>query len=162
MYYKIVTERSFFTDWCADQNVDVFNIPSGTVFQAPEHSKYKPNNPFCLLGENCFHFAEGAFDMMMWHDLRLGWRVKQCVIYEIEPIDEVKKERCKDHEGFYQCAANKIKVLGKQKIGDMYDLAVAEYAKDPNRYTNIKFDVNDWRKHRSTVFSLLRDYYDRY
>ena len=83
MYYKIVTPQSFFTDLYDD--IDVFNIPVGTVFTAPDQSQYKPDDPKCLLGNSCFHFAQGAFDTMLWHT-KLIHHTLPARIYQIQPL----------------------------------------------------------------------------
>ncbi len=156
MYYKIITPRSFFTH-VYDTRVNIFNIPYGKVFTATKHTAYKPDDPKCLVNESCFHFADGAFDTMLWHTA-LCHHVLHCQIYQIEPLSDVIKERCKDSKGIYQCGAHKIKFLGKQNIDKMYEQAIQEYYQDPDRYTNFKISINWWKKHQPTVFLLYKTY----
>ena len=147
MYYKIVTERSWFTKLYED--IDVFNIPYGTVLNAPESCKHKPDNPKCLIKESVFHFAEGVYDTMLWH-ARLIHHVLPCQIYAVQPLTDVIKQRCADDLGLYQCGAQQIKILERQNIEDMYDMAVKEYDINPNKYQNFKISVDWWKKHETT------------
>ena len=149
MYYKIVTPNSFFTDLYS--NKDVFNIPYGTVFNAPESSKNRPDCPGYLIKENCFHFAEGVFDTMLWHT-KLVHHVLSCQIYAVQPLTDVIKQRCNDDLGLYQCGAQQIKFLEKQDIGKMYDVAVKEYESNLERYQNFKISIDCWRQHKTTCF----------
>lgn len=153
MYYKIVTPASFFTELYKD--TDVFNIPYGTIFTAPKTPKHKPDAPKCILGESHFHFAQGAFDIMLWHTLLIH-HTMPAQIYEIQPLTNVIKQRCNDSDGIYQCAAHQIKFLGKQDTNEMYERAINEY--DPNRYNNFKINTDRWKKHEPTVFLLYKSY----
>ena len=153
MYYKIVTEYSFFTELYKD--TDVFNIADGTIFTAPQKPKHKPDAPKCMLNESCFHFAEGAFDTMLWHTLLIHHTLS-AQIYKIKPLTTVIKQRCNDSDGIYQCAAHKIKFLEKQNTDEMYERAINEY--DPNRYKNFKINLERWKKHEPTVFLLYKCY----
>jgi len=155
MYYKIITQRSFFTELY--ENVDVFNIPCGTVFNAPKTSKHRPEDPKCLINESVFHFADGVFDTMLWHT-RLIHHVLPCQIYAIQPIGEVIKQRCLDDLGLYQCGAQKIEFLEKQNVDKMYDMAVKEYMLSPTKYNNFKISVDWWKKHQPTCF-IVQQYY---
>lgn len=156
MYYKIVTTQSFFTD-LYDDTIDVFNIPNGKVFTAPDQSKYKPDDPKCLLGNSCFHFAQGAFDTMLWHT-KLIHHILPARIYQIQPLTEVIKQRCQDSTGIYQCAAHQIKILKKQNINEMYEQAIQEYYENTDRYKNFKINVDWWKNHQPTVFMLYECY----
>ena len=144
MYYKIVTEGSFFTDLC--MGIDVFNIPYGTVFTAPDHSKYKPKDPKCMLGNSCLHFAQGAFDTMLWYNI-LSYPFLEDCIYQIQPITKVTKRRAQDSGEIYQCGAHKIKILRKQSIDDMYECAIQEYYTNPDRYKKFKMYIAWWKEH---------------
>ena len=155
MYYKIVTEKSFFTDLY--NNIDVFNIPNQTVFSAPEKAKYKPDDPKCLINKNCFHFSEGAFDTLLWHTILIH-HILDATIYKIKPLSEVTKARCNDCDGIYQCGANKIMILEKQNLDNMYEQAIQEYYQNPNKYTNFKINLEKWKKHEPTVFYLFKSY----
>lgn len=155
MYYKIITPASFFSALYKD--TDVFNIPSGKIFTAPQKPKYKPDTPKYMLGQSCFHFSEGAFDTMLWHTLLIHHTLP-AQIYEIAPLTNIKKQRCNDSDGIYQCAAHQIKFLEKQNIDEMYDRAINEY--DPNRYKNFRINIDLWKKHEPTVFILYNSYKD--
>ena len=155
MYYKIVTKNSFFTDLY--ENTDVFDIPYGTVFVAPESSKHRPDDPKCLINESVFHFASGVFDTMLWHT-RLIRHVLPCQIYAVQPLTKVIKQKCADSLGLYQCGANKIKILEKQNIDNMYDMAVKEYSRNPDKYRNFEISVDWWKKHQPTCF-YVHQYY---
>ena len=128
------------------------------------HQKFqtkKPDDPKCMLGESCFHFAEGAFDTMLWHTrLCNPFRIKKYQIYKIEPIGDVIKSRCVDDLGLYQCGTQQIKFISKQDTDEMYDAALAEYAKNPNRYKNFNINPDRWKKHDTTVFFLKKSYED--
>ena len=155
MYYKILTPQSFFTEYY--ENTDVFNIPYGTVFSAPKASKHRPDDPKCLINESVFHFADGAFDTMLWHT-RLIHHVLPCQIYEIQPIGDVIKQRCLDDLGLYQCGAQQIKFLKKQNTDEMYELALREYYENPKKYTNFRISVDWWKKHQTTCFAVYQCY----
>lgn len=157
MYYKIVTKTSFFTDLYG-ASVDVFNIPYGTIFTASDQSKHRPDDPKCMLGNSCFHFAQGAFDTMLWHTLLCRHNTVETTIYQIQPLGVVEKQRCQDSNGIYQCGAHKIKILEKQNIHDMYELAIKEYYTDSDRYKNFKINIDWWKKHQPTVFLLYKCY----
>lgn len=156
MYYKIITQRSFFTELY--ENMDVFNIPCGTVFVAPKTSKYRPDDPKCLINESVFHFSRGAFDTMLWHT-RLIHHVLPCQIYAIQPLTNVTRQRCLDDLGLYQCGAQQIKFLEKQDVNKMYELAVKEYMANPTKYNNFKISVDWWKKHQPTVFRVYESYH---
>lgn len=155
MYYKIVTERSFFTDLY--DGIDVFNISYGTVFSAPKSSKNKPDDPNCLINESVFHFAEGVFDTMLWHT-RLIHHVLSCQIYAVQPLTYVIKQKCADSLGLYQCGAQQIKFMEKQDIDNVYDMAIQEYKENINRYTNFKISINCWKEHNPTCFFMYQCY----
>ncbi len=155
MYYKIVTARSFFTDLY--ENSNVFDIPCGTVFCAPEMPKHKPNDSKCMLDKSCIHFADGAFDTMLWHS-KLTARVMDFQIYQIQPLSVVSKNRCLDSEGVYQCGAAKIKIIQKQHVDELYDLAVQEYYEHPNKYQNFDIDIDLWKAHKTTICYLKEPY----
>lgn len=155
-YYKIVTLDSWFADF-VDDSVDIFNIPKGKEFTAPETPRKYVFYPEGLVDEHGFHFAQGAFDTMLWHNT-LCWPLPEFAIYKVKPIGDVKKERCRDGDGLYQCCATGLTFLGKQDLGQMYDAAVDEYYKDPNRYSNIEFSVDAWKMHQKTVNILLEPY----
>jgi len=158
MYYKIVTERSFFTHSYDD--IDIFNIPCGTVFTAPKTSKYKPDDPKCLIGKSLFHFADGAFDAMLWYT-KLGYHSTiGYQIYAIQPLGKITKKRCPDDLGIYQCGAHQIKILEGQNTNEMYELALQEYFANPNRYTNFEINPDLWKKHQTTVFKVYKSYAD--
>lgn len=160
MYYKIVTPQSFFTDlYDGIINIDVFDIPCGTVFTAPDQSKHRPDDPRCMINNSCFHFAQGAFDTMLWHTLLCHHNTLETVIYQIQPLSGVvEKQRCRDSNGIYQCGAHEIKILQKQNIHDMYELAIQEYYTDSDRYNNFKINIDWWKKHQPTVFLLYKCY----
>jgi hypothetical protein len=154
-YYKIVTPSSWFAD-CVNCNMDILNIPNGTIFTAPEIPKNYVFYPEGLVSEYGFHFAQGAFDTMLWHNT-LCWQVPFS-IYKVKPIGDVKKERCHDGDGLYQCCATGLRFLEKQDVGKMYDAAVAEYIKNPHKYPNIEVDIDAWRMHQITINILLEPY----
>ncbi len=156
MYYKIVTEWSFFT-YLYHTDTNIFDIPCGTVFTAPYKNTQKSNNKKIMIHKSCFHFSEGAFDTMLWYD-KLSEYALKTQIYRIEPFGNVKKARCKDEEGFYQCGAPKIKIMEKQNLDEMYDLAVKEYCANRDRYKNFQIDIDLWKEHKSTIFSLYESY----
>ncbi|MBQ9540453.1 MAG: hypothetical protein IJU89_03455 [Alphaproteobacteria bacterium] len=158
MYYKIVTPQSFFTDlYDGNINIDVFDIPCETVFTAPNQSKHRPDDPKCMVNNSCFHFAQGAFDTMLWHT-KLAHHLLDARIYQIQPLTDVIKQRCQDSTGIYQCGAHKIKILEKQNIHNMYELAIQEYYTDFDRYKNFKINIDRWKKHQPTVFLLYQCY----
>jgi hypothetical protein len=155
MYYKIVTSKSFFADlyW----HFDIFDIQNGTILTAPKNSRRVPDDPKCLLNQHCFHFADGAFDTMLWHTV-LCHHVKQYQIYKIEPITNVIKHRCLDSDGIYQCGASKIKFIEKQDTDELYDRAIQEYNTYHDRYDNFDININQWKQHKTTVFYLKQSY----
>ena len=158
MYYKIIATKSFFADLYDGMNIDVLNIPYGTVFTAPDQSKYRADCPRYMVSNSCFHFAQGAFDTMLWHT-KLGHHLLvDASIYQIQPLTKVKKQRCKDDTGIYQCGAHEIKILEKQNINDMYEQAIQEYYTDSKRYKNFKIDIDWWKKHQPTAFFLYKYY----
>lgn len=156
MYYKIVTEWSFFT-YLYQSDTNIFDIPCGTVFTAPYKNKQKSNKSKIMIGKSCFHFSEGAFDTMLWYD-KLSKYALTTQIYRIEPFGIVKKQRCRDLEGFYQCGAPKIKIMEKQNLDEMYNKALKEYYENQHRYENFKIDIDLWKQHKPTVFSLCECY----
>ena len=155
MYYKIITDVSWFAK--TFQDVDILNIPYGTIFDAPQTCKYRPDDPKLLLGQNCFHFAEGPMDTMLWHTY-LTHLKKQYQLYTIEPFGPVKKERCRDGLGIYQCSAEKIKILDKPNIDEMYEAAIQEYTENRDRYKNFDIDLNLWKKREPTIFLTYEHY----
>lgn len=160
MYYKIITEYSFFIELYGT-DTDVFNIANGTIFSAPPTPIRKPESPKCLIQKSCFLFAEGAFDTMLWHTrLCNPFRVKKYQIYKIEPIGDVIKSRCVDDLGLYQCGAQQIKFIGKQDTDELYDFALQEYYKFHNKYTNFNINPDYWGKHQTTVFYIKKSYED--
>ena len=156
MYYKIVTSKSFFTDLLY-KKMDVFNIPDGTILTAPQSCRHRPDDPQCMLNQCCFHFAEGAFDTMLWHTILCN-RVKQCQIYKIKPLTQITKSRCLDSDGIYQCGASQIEFIEKQDTDELYDCAIQEYNAHSNRYDNFDININRWRQHQTTVFYLKQSY----
>ena len=69
MYYKIITPKSFFRDICP-YGIDVLHIPSGTEvispFDTPDDESEQPEDRIDL-GPAYIHFADGAFNAMMWY-----------------------------------------------------------------------------------------------
>ena len=159
MYYKIITDYSFFYNTYHD-SMDVFNIPAEKVFVAQDTIKHKPQVSRCLINESCFHFAEGAFDTMLWYTRLNHHDTAKTQIYSIQPLTNVQKERCKDELGIYQCGAKKIKFLEKQDINTMFNTAVQEYASNQDKYKNFEIDLDSWKKHKSTCFFMWQDYYE--
>lgn len=155
MYYKVITELSWFSNLYSD--TDVFNIPYGTVFKAPKTSNSRPDDPKCLINESVFHFASGIFDTMLWHT-RLIHHVLPCQIYAIRPLSNIIKQRCEDDLGLYQCGAQQIEFLEKQNVDKMYDMAVKEYKNNPNKYRNFEISVDCWKKHEPTCFFIHQCY----
>ena len=158
MYYKLVTEYSFFNDLCP--GIDILNIPNDTIFTAPESSKHKPDDPKCLIGLSHLHFADGAMDIMLWHTRLSHFNMYKNQIYAVQPVGNVIKKRCIDSLGLYQCGACQIKFLEKQNIDELYDLALQEYYKFPDRYTNFNINPDRWGKHETTVFFVKESYED--
>ena len=158
MYYKIITTVSWFAKTYED--VDVLNIPYGTIFTAPQMCKYKPDDSRILLNKSCFHFADGVLDTMLWHTW-LTHPNKKFQLYAIEPLTPVKKERCSDGHGIYQCGAEKIKILGRPNIDEMYETAIQEYEANRNRYQNFDIDLELWKRHQSTVFFTYVRYFSK-
>ena len=160
MYYKIITEYSFFTSLYG-KDTDVFNIPNCTIFTAPPNPTHKPESPKCMIQKSCFHFADGAFDTMLWHTrLCNPFYTKKYQIYKIEPIGNIIKSRCIDDLGIYQCGAQQIKIIGKQDTDELYDSALQEYYKFHNKYTNFNINPDYWGKHQTTVFYIKKSYED--
>lgn len=155
-YYKILTPKSFFTN--SYDKLDIFNIPYGTTFVAPKHPRYNPDCPKCLIGESCFHFAQGAFDTMLWYTILYHHLLKETQIYRVQPLSRVVKQRCQDSEGIYQCGAHQIQFLDKQDINKMYDMAVQEYYTDSGKYDNFRINISLWLKHKPTCFILSKCY----
>lgn len=158
MYYKLVTEYSFFTDLYP--GMDILNIPQNTVFTAPTTSKHKPDNPECMVGLSHLHFADGAMDIMLWHTRLSHFNMYKNQIYAVQPVGNVIKKRCIDSLGIYQCGAHQIKFLEKQNLDELYDLAVREYYTFPTRYTNFDINLDCWGKHKTTAFFLKKSYED--
>ena len=158
MYYKIITTVSWFAKTYED--VDVLNIPYGTIFTAPQMCKYKPDDSRILLNKSCFHFADGVLDTMLWHTW-LTHPNKKFQLYAIEPLTPVKKERCSDGHGIYQCGAEKIKILDRPNIDEMYETAIQEYEANRNRYQNFAIDLELWKKHETTVFWTYVRYFSK-
>lgn len=164
MYYKIVGEGCFFTNLYKD----VFHIPHGAIFTAPKLTPFVPGNPEFFwdretnqctpaceidaavvfidradnldytLGESVFHFAEGPLDTMLWNSVISA---SNTVIYSVEPLGTVTKKRCLDSWGLYQCGASKIKILEKQDRHKLYEMALLEYAENPDRYHNLQINT---------------------
>ena len=155
MYYKIITTVSWFAKTFED--VNVLDIPYGTVFTAPQTCKYKPDDSKLLLDKNSLHFAEGVLDTMLWHTC-LTHIKKKHQLYVIEPLGSVKKERCRDGLGLYQCCAEKIKILDRPNIDEMYEAAIKEYTENRDRYKNFDINLNWWKKHETTVFYTFEHY----
>ena len=156
MYYKIVTEYSFFNKLCPD--MDILNIPTGSVFTAPTTNNH--NNTEVTVGKSLLHFADGAFDMMLWHTKLTHHNTIKHQIYTIQPLGKITKSRCLDSLGIYQCGARKIKFLQKQNTDEMYEMALQEYFANPNKYTNFQINQDLWKKHQTTIFSLYNSYED--
>ena len=156
MYYKIITTVSWFAK--TFEGVDVLDIPYGTVFTAPDACKYKPDDSRILLNKNCFHFAEGVLDTMLWHT-RLTHFKKDVQLYAIEPLGVVTKARCRDGIGIYQCGAEKIKILDRPNIDEMYETAIKEYITNRDRYKNFDIDLDSWKKHETTAFFTYVRYF---
>ncbi len=155
MYYKIITNVSWFAVTYKD--VDVLDIPYGTVFAAPRECKYQSDDPKIMLGKKCFHFAEGALDTMLWHTW-LTHPNKKFQLYRIEPLTLVKKERCRDMHGIYQCGAEKIKILDRPNLDEMYEAAIKEYVANRDRYQNFDINLDLWKKHETTNFCTYQHY----
>ena len=156
MFYKIIIPGSFFADFYND-DCNLFDIPYGTILTAPSLSKHKPDYPQYLINESCLHFAEGAFDTMLWH-AQLSHHLLKGQIYSIQPLTNVIKQRCPDALGLYQCGAKQIEILDKQDMDKMYELAIQEYYINPTRYTNFKISMALWKKHQTPTFSVRKSY----
>ncbi len=138
IYYKIIALPSLF--WSAYHITDSSKIQYGTKYTAsiPNITKdYKGIKKAVL------HFAEGAFDTMLWQSM-LIWdntEYQQHTIYEIQPLTNVFKERCMDGIGIYQCGANKIEILNPISLDEMFERAIAEFNQNRKqqieRYPNL-------------------------
>ena len=155
-YYKIISTDSFFALLCKEYGIDIFNIPYGTEFIAPKHPKQKPVSRSRLLGDDYFHFCDCAFDTMLWYT---QFSEYDHVIYKIEPLDILKKARCNDDLGIYQCGTTRLKILELQDIGKMYDQAVVESQQFSKKYNNFEINIDDWKKHKPTPFFVWDSYY---
>lgn len=157
LYYKIIGPKFYFRDICPG-NIDVLHIPYGTEISSPFNL---PNNPYRLSNDNVnldkayIHFANGAFNTMLWYNWLFQSRhVQNNQIYKIEPLDEfIIQDICPDQAKLPQYGSNSIKFLEKQNINDMYDMAVSEFydnkSKIMSTYSHIKLQpiIKAWQKH---------------
>ncbi len=154
IYYKIVSKPSrFVRDYYIE---DISNIDYGTKYAAgvPNITKeYKGIKKAVL------HFAEGAFDTMLWHSILIwGFNKPNHTIYEIQPLDHVFKERCMDGTGIYQCGAHKIQILNSVDLDEMYERALAEFHQNRKahieKYQNLDISkiIAAWVQHKQSEY----------
>ena len=129
-YYKVISIPSIF--W------NVYS-PAVTIIQyGTEYVANVPNitKEYKGIKQPVLHFAEGAFDTMLWHSALIwNYNKRHHTIYEIEPLTPVFKERCPDSMGIYQCGAHKIKILDSVDLDEMFERAIAEF--NQNRKAHI-------------------------
>lgn len=153
IYYKIVSRPSRFErDYYIE---DISNIHYGTEFAAgvPNITKeYKG------IKKSVLHFAEDAFDTMLWHSILIWGFNKHHTIYEIQPLDHIFKERCMDGMGFYQCGAHKIKILSPVDLNEMYERALSEFHQNRKvhieKYPNLDISkiIAAWVHHEQSEY----------
>ena len=106
------------------------------------------------------HFAEGAFDTMLWQSM-LIWdntEYQQHTIYEIQPLTNVFKERCMDGIGLYQCGSHKIKILSPVDLDEMYERALQEFHQNRRahieKYSNLDISkiIAAWVRHKQSEY----------
>lgn len=139
-FYKIVPEKP-----CGS-----FAIKCGTIIEAKETVTRKA--PLALHGP-FFHFAKGAFNTLLWHDV-LAWDYKSR-IYKVKPLTTVVGNDC---EGKAQYGAQKLMFLNKVPFNQMLKKALQEL--DENREQIIRMNplcyedkkieaiITAWKKHK--------------
>lgn len=157
MYYKIITPKSFFRDICP-YGIDVLHIPTGTEvispFDTPDDESEQPEDRIDL-GPAYIHFADGAFNTMMWYTWFFQKRhVQNNQIYTIQPSGlSIVQGICQDYAKLPQYGSNSIIILEKQNINNMYDMALAEYHDNKHEiaetYSHLKMQpiIKAWQKH---------------
>lgn len=153
IYYKVISKPSRFE---RDYYIkDISNIHYGTEFTAgiPNITKeYKG------IKKSVLHFAEGAFDTMLWQNILIWGFNKNHTIYEIHPLDYIFKERCMDGMGFYQCGAHKIQILSPVGLDEMYERALAEFHQNRKahieKYSNLDISkiIAAWVQHKQSEY----------
>ena len=153
IYYKIISKPSRFE---RDYYIkDVLNIHYGAEYTAgvPNMTKdYKGIKKAVL------HFAEGAFDTMLWQSMLIWGFNRQHKIYEIQPLDYIFKERCRDGIGLYQCGSHKIKILSPVDLDEMYERALQEFHQNRRahieKYSNLDISkiIAAWVHHKQSEY----------
>ena len=154
IYYKIVSKPSRFERDYYIQ--DISNIDYGTEYTAGVPNITKE---YMGIKKAVLHFAEGAFDTMLWHSMLIwGFNRDSHTIYEIQPLDYVFKERCRDGIGIYQCGAHKIQILSPVDLDEMYERALAEFHQNRkehiDKYSNLDISkiIAAWVHHKQSEY----------
>lgn len=160
IYYKVISIPSMF--WSAYSS----QIQYGTTYTdlniqyGTEYVANAPNITKAYMGikQPVLHFAEGAFDTMLWHSILIWDYNKHHTIYEIEPMTPIIKERCMDGTGIYQCGAQKIKILSPVNLDEMYERAMAEFHQNRKvqieKYPNLDISkiIAAWVQHEQSKY----------
>lgn len=155
IYYKIIALPSLF--WSAYHITDSSKIQYGTKYTA---SMPNITKDYKGIKKAVLHFAEGAFDTMLWQSM-LIWdntEYQQHTIYEIQPLDYIFKERCMDGIGLYQCGSHKIKILSPVDLDEMYERALQEFHQNRRahieKYSNLDISkiIAAWVHHKQSEY----------
>ena len=124
-YYKIVDANlPFLTDYNME---DPTKVPLFKTFTAKS-----PETEYGLFIHSktpVLHFCDNAFDTMLWYSTCVS-HIEDAFVYEIKPIGNIIKEKCKDEHGLYQCGAPQIQFIKLVDTNEMFDLALSEFEKD--------------------------------
>ena len=153
-YYKIITDDSLFS------NIYNMNktIPWGTHVCDPYISL--DTGWYWFVAPYHIHFAQGAFDTMLWYNELRGFFNKWFQIYEVLPLTKVIKARCRDEKRIFQCGAQEIMFLNQVRIDDIYEDALREYYANPDKkihmYPNLPMNqvIDACKNHKRYVPKL--------
>ena len=87
--------------------------------------------------EPVIHFCDNAIDLLMWY--YKGWDgpvYNETYFFEVEPIGAIYKNQCNDKNHFWQCGANKIKIVRQVSFGELLRVASDEIKQNLDEIIN--------------------------